>query len=327
MADKIRVLVVGVGNMGRLARHGLPQAAGLRDLRPDEPHASTARTRPAGRARRLSALPGLRRGAAPRPGPTRSRSTPGPTPMPTTRSARWTPAATCSWRSRSRPTYEDAEKVVAKAHGKNRKLVLGYILRHHPSWAKFVEVGRTLGKPLVMRMNLNQQSLGPGLELAQEPDGVADADRRLRRALCRHHVPDDPGEAGARARHRRAALATRRRSQNYGHLHVVFDDGSVGWYEAGWGPMMSEVAYFVKDVVGPKGCVSIVVPQEGQSEAKADAHLELGRHRPAHQDQRAQGPLRRHRRAQQLHAARTSGSTWPTSPTTRSCATASRPSS
>ena len=40
---------------------------------------------------------------------------------------------------------------------------------------------------------------------------------------------------------------------NYGHLHVEFDDGSVGWYEAGWGPMMSEVAFFVKDVVGPKG--------------------------------------------------------------------------
>ena len=27
--------------------------------------------------------------------------------------------------------------------------------------------------------------------------------------------------------------------------------------------------YFVKDVVGPKGCVSIVVPQEGQDDAKA----------------------------------------------------------
>ena len=45
---------------------------------------------------------------------------------------------------------------------------------------------------------------------------------------------------------------------NYGHLQVTFDDGSVGWYEAGWGPMMSEVAFFVKDVIGPKGCVSIV---------------------------------------------------------------------
>jgi hypothetical protein len=31
--------------------------------------------------------------------------------------------------------------------------------------------------------------------------------------------------------------------------------------------MMSEVAYFVKDVVGPKGCVSILVPQEGQKDA------------------------------------------------------------
>jgi predicted dehydrogenase len=58
---------------------------------------------------------------------------------------------------------------------------------------------------------------------------------------------------------------------NYGALQVVFDDGSVGWYEAGWGPMMSEIAFFVKDVVGPKGCVSIVVPQDGQTEAKLDA--------------------------------------------------------
>ena len=34
---------------------------------------------------------------------------------------------------------------------------------------------------------------------------------------------------------------------------MTFDDGSVGWYEAGWGPMMSETAFFVKDVIGPEG--------------------------------------------------------------------------
>jgi len=45
---------------------------------------------------------------------------------------------------------------------------------------------------------------------------------------------------------------------NYGQLQVVFADGSVGWYESGWGPMMSEVAFFVKDVIGPRGSVSIV---------------------------------------------------------------------
>jgi len=56
---------------------------------------------------------------------------------------------------------------------------------------------------------------------------------------------------------------------NYGHLHVTFDDGSVGWYEAGWGPMMSETAFFVKDVIGPRGSVSIVIAP-GAEHVKSD---------------------------------------------------------
>ena len=57
---------------------------------------------------------------------------------------------------------------------------------------------------------------------------------------------------------------------NYGHLQVTFEDGSVGWYEAGWGPMMSEMAFFVKDVVGPKGCVTIEAKEAGGKGASAD---------------------------------------------------------
>ena len=57
-------------------------------------------------------------------------------------------------------TVAEAEEVVAAAKAARRKLVVGYILRVHPTWAKFVETARTLGKPLVMRMNLNQQSSG-----------------------------------------------------------------------------------------------------------------------------------------------------------------------
>lgn len=49
---------------------------------------------------------------------------------------------------------------------------------------------------------------------------------------------------------------------------MIFDDGSLGWYEAGWGPMMSETAFFVKDVVSPNGCVSIVMSED----AKSDDH-------------------------------------------------------
>mgnify|MGYP006236654731 FL=1 len=59
---------------------------------------------------------------------------------------------------------------------------------------------------------------------------------------------------------------------NYGQLQVSFEDGSVGWYEAGWGPMMSEVAFFVKDVVGPKGCVSIAGMKDGEETDHVDAH-------------------------------------------------------
>ena len=56
------------------------------------------------------------------------------------------------------PTVAEAEAVVAAAQRSGKKLVVGYILRVHPTWKKFIETAQTLGKPLVMRMNLNQQS-------------------------------------------------------------------------------------------------------------------------------------------------------------------------
>ena len=62
---------------------------------------------------------------------------------------------------------------------------------------------------------------------------------------------------------------------NYGQFQVYFDDGSVGWYEAGWGPMMSETAFFVKDIVSPNGAVSITDGNKGAS-ANVDGHTKVG---------------------------------------------------
>ena len=59
---------------------------------------------------------------------------------------------------------EESQEVVDAAVAAGKKLVIGYILRHHPSWIKFIEIAHTLGKPLVMRMNLNQQSSGDNWE-------------------------------------------------------------------------------------------------------------------------------------------------------------------
>ncbi|MEO8522235.1 MAG: Gfo/Idh/MocA family oxidoreductase, partial [Acidobacteriota bacterium] len=57
-------------------------------------------------------------------------------------------------------TVAEAQSIVDTARARGRKLVIGYILRVHPAWIRFIEIARTLGKPLVMRMNLNQQSHG-----------------------------------------------------------------------------------------------------------------------------------------------------------------------
>jgi predicted dehydrogenase len=163
----------------------------------------------------------------------------------------------------------DAERIVGAAQQHKRKLVIGYILRVHPSWSKFVEVARTLGKPLAMRMNLNQQSNGPAWNwhknLMQSLSPIVDCGVHYVDIMCQMTAARPVRVHGIGAH-----LSNEVKVYNYGHLHVVFDDGSVGWYEAGWGPMMSEVAYFVKDVVGPKGSVSIIMPQEGNAEAKQD---------------------------------------------------------
>ena len=171
----------------------------------------------------------------------------------------------------------DAQAVVATARRLNRKLVLGYILRVHPSWVKFIEVGQTLGKPLVMRMNLNQQSSGAAWHWHKNL-----IDSLIPIVDCGVHYVDVMCQL-TRAKPVRvhgigAALWGEAEKQNYGHLHVTFDDGSVGWYEAGWGPMMSETAFFVKDIVGPLGSVSLVPNDEARQGTDLSGSADIDKH-------------------------------------------------
>ncbi len=151
---------------------------------------------------------------------------------------------------------KDAKRVVTAARAAKKKLVIGYILRVHPSWMKFVDLAKGLGKPLVMRMNLNQQSIGDAWtwhkNLMKSLPPIVDCGVHYVDVMCQM-----TGAKPVRVHGIGAHLSKEVKTYNYGHLQVEFDDGSVGWYEAGWGPMMSEVAFFVKDVVGPKGCASI----------------------------------------------------------------------
>jgi predicted dehydrogenase len=122
-----------------------------------------------------------------------------------------------------------------------------------------------------MRMNLNQQSYGDMWKthksLMQTCSPVVDCGVHYVDVMClmTGSRPVRVSGIGARLSDELPAGMV-----NYGHLQVTFADGSVGWYEAGWGPMMSEEAFFVKDVIGPKGCVSIVAGKASQAGNSAD---------------------------------------------------------
>lgn len=164
-----------------------------------------------------------------------------------------------------------AIRVAEAAKKAGKKLVVGYILRHHPSWITFVELSQELGKPLVMRMNLNQQSHGNmwnvHRNLMKSLSPIVDCGVHYIDVMCQmtRSNPVQVSAIGARL-----TEEIPEGNYNYGQLQIRFEDGSVGWYEAGWGPMMSETAFFVKDVIGPKGSVSIVA-KEAAGTGKSDS--------------------------------------------------------
>jgi len=174
-------------------------------------------------------------------------------------------------------TVADAERVVAAARASGRKLVVGYILRHHPSWIRLVEEARALGGPFVFRLNLNQQSSGEHWathrRLMASMSPIVDCGVHYVDIMCQITDARPVSVSGMGVR---LSDEIAEDMYNYGHFQVRFDDDSVGWYEAGWGPMMSESAFFVKDIVTPRGAVSIVV-DDGAGSADIDTHTKTSR--------------------------------------------------
>lgn len=173
-------------------------------------------------------------------------------------------------------TVAEAERVVATAKATGRKLMVGYILRQHPSWVQLIDEARTLGGPYVFRLNLNQQSSGAEWEthksLMQTTSPIVDCGVHYVDVMCQI---TDARPLRVHGMGLRLSDEIPEDMYNYGQFQVVFEDGSVGWYEAGWGPMMSETAFFVKDIVSPNGSVSITDGNKGAS-ADIDGHTKVG---------------------------------------------------
>ena len=167
-------------------------------------------------------------------------------------------------------TVADARDVVRVAQETGRKLVVGYILRHHPSWQRLIAEARALGGPYVFRLNLNQQSSGPTWAvhkaLMKTTPPIVDCGVHYVDVMCQ---------------------ITDARPVEVRGMGLRLSDGSLGWYEAGWGPMMSDTAFFVKDVVSPNGAVSIRMSESARSD-DIDTHTQTSKlrlHRVGQPDQ------------------------------------------
>ncbi len=173
-------------------------------------------------------------------------------------------------------TVADARRVVDCARANGRKLVVGYILRHHPSWMRLIAEARALGGPYVFRLNLNQRSDGPTWAvhkaLMQTTSPIVDCGVHYVDVMCQI---TDAAPVRVHGMGLRLTDEIAEDMYNYGQFQVIFADGSVGWYEAGWGPMMSETAHFVKDIISPRGAVSIVAA-DGPGSDTVDAHVRVG---------------------------------------------------
>ncbi|MFN3954355.1 MAG: Gfo/Idh/MocA family protein [Pararhodobacter sp.] len=169
-------------------------------------------------------------------------------------------------------TVADCQRVADAAHRAGRKLLVGHILRHHPTWNALIAEARALGGPYVFRLNLNQRSDGPAWAihkaLMRSTPPIVDCGVHYVDVMCQ--ITDAP-PVEVRGMGLRLSDEIAPDMYNYGHFQVLFADGSCGWYEAGWGPMMSDTAHFVKDVVSPGGAVSLRAPQ-GVASADVEGH-------------------------------------------------------
>ncbi len=183
--------------------------------------------------------------------------------------------------------------MVEAARARGGTLVLGRILRGPRSRERSVEVGRAMGRPLVMRLDLDQQPSGAAhpwrRDLSGSPTPIVDRGA--------HHLDVTGRLVGARPPCASTASAPSRRDdaarQNDGHLHAAFDAGASGRHEAGGtrraGPDDERGR---PRRGGGGGAQGIRLHRRGPIRRRAarGGAVELRRHRPAHRDLGAAHP-------------------------------------
>ncbi|MHB1453836.1 MAG: Gfo/Idh/MocA family protein [Saccharofermentanales bacterium] len=137
------------------------------------------------------------------------------------------------------------------------KVLIGHILRHNKTYQKAAEMIRSgaIGFPVIMRMVQNHHTMDwdKYLKLISETSPIIDCGV--------HYIDVMEWFTGSRITH---IDATGIRTEgdvpadkyNYGIMTVTLQDGSIGYYEAGWSNTIA--ADNLKEFIGPKGRISLI---------------------------------------------------------------------
>lgn len=155
------------------------------------------------------------------------------------------------------PDLESAKEFVSLVKKADIKVLVGYILRHNETYKKTADMIRNglIGSPLVIRMTQNHHVVNWGKYRALLEDASPIVDCGVHYIdVCRWFTGAEVTEVSGIS----AVIDDEcpEGQFNYGLMTMQLSDGSIGYYEAGWGGAVA--ANNVKEFIGPKGRIRIV---------------------------------------------------------------------
>ncbi len=169
-------------------------------------------------------------------------------------------------------TRENGERMLELIrNASDSKVLIGYILRHNQTYQKVAEMvrGGAIGFPLCMRMTQNHHTMDwdKYLRLIEETSPIIDCGVHYLDVMRWFTGAEITGITGVGLR---TEETIPKEKYNFGLITAKLSDGSVGYYEAGWGNTFSSSN--IKEVVGPKGRISITL-QMFRTENKEEGDL------------------------------------------------------
>lgn len=151
---------------------------------------------------------------------------------------------------------EQAEEFVRIVHSADIKVQIGYILRFNETYkrvAQMIQSG-SIGSPIIMRMNQNHHVMDWNKygKLLQNASPIVDCGVHYV-DVCRWFTGSEVVDVNGIAL--RTDNEVPENTYNYGLITLRLADGSIAYYEAGWGNTIA--AENLKEFIGPLGRIKI----------------------------------------------------------------------